>query len=311
MSASQARIQLACIAFLILSTACSEQTKETKKKIVDVDQKSYSVKVIYGDDNRLDYYQVNDARVLKIADSTVALISNNDLTKDGDVIKINTKPFANTFRYPMCETERFYEQETAAFCSGFLVAPNTIVTAGHCVQSQGTPNSDCATTKFVFGFQIKSEGQSIRQVPSSEVYSCKRIIKQKVDSSGADFSVVELDRAVTNHIPLSFRQSGSPNMNDTLTVIGHPSGLPAKIADGASIRSLHNGFIRANLDTYGGNSGSVVFNSLTLDVEGILVRGETDYVLKNGCLMSNVCPQDGCRGEDVTRITEAAPYIPN
>jgi hypothetical protein len=36
-------------------------------------------------------------------------------------------------------------------------------------------------------------------------------------------------------------------------------------------------------------------------VEGILVRGETDYVRSSsGCLISNVCKNDSCRGEDVT-----------
>ncbi len=44
----------------------------------------------------------------------------------------------------------------------------------------------------------------------------------------------------------------------------------------------------ANLDTYGGNSGSAVFNADGL-VEDILVRGARDYVLDvvNGCFRSN------------------------
>ena len=95
------------------------------------------------------------------------------------------------------------------------------------------------------------------------------------------FSVIELDRPVTNHAPLKMRLAGEPRVNDDLTVIGHPSGLPTKIAGGAKLRSLHNGFIRASLDTYGGNSGSAVFNSSTFEVEGILVRGETDFVVKS------------------------------
>jgi len=41
------------------------------------------------------------------------------------------------------------------------------------------------------------------------------------------------------------------------------------------------------------------------EVEGILVRGENDYIYdtKQGCYKSNVCPMNGCRGEDVTKIT--------
>ena len=64
-------------------------------------------------------------------------------------------------------------------------------------------------------------------------------------------------------------------------------------------RSLH-------LDTYGGNSGSPVFNAATHEVEGILVRGETDFTSNGTCNVSLVCPTSGCRGEDVTRATEFA-----
>jgi hypothetical protein len=45
-----------------------------------------------------------------------------------------------------------------------------------------------------------------------------------------------------------------------------------------------------------------VFNSKTGQVEGILVRGETDYIAMNGCNISNSCANDGCRGEDFTKI---------
>ena len=88
-------------------------------------------------------------------------------------------------------------------------------------------------------------------------------------------------------------------------VIGHPVGLPAKVAGGAIVRdNTPNPFFVANLDTYGGNSGSPVFNSRTHRVEGILVRGERDFVARGNCTVSFVCPTTGCRGEDVTRITK-------
>ncbi len=74
-----------------------------------------------------------------------------------------------------------------------------------------------------------------------------------------------------------------------LVVIGRPSGLPTKVADGAQVRSVNDVFLVANLDTYGGNSGSAVFNAVTGVVEGILVRGDTDYVYNAqlGCRVSN------------------------
>ena len=94
-------------------------------------------------------------------------------------------------------------------------------------------------------------------------------------------------------------------------MIGHPSGLPTKFAGGAAVRNnQQNAFFVANLDTYGGNSGSPVFNSNTHAVEGILVRGETDFVQQGNCNVSLVCPSTGCRGEDCTRTTEFEQFVP-
>ena len=89
-------------------------------------------------------------------------------------------------------------------------------------------------------------------------------------------------------------------------VIGHPSGLPTKISDGAIVRENANKvFFQSTLDTFGGNSGSAVFDAKTGLVEGILVRGERDYVQDPvmNCSRPKVCKVTECRGEDVTRIT--------
>ena len=62
-------------------------------------------------------------------------------------------------------------------------------------------------------------------------------------------------------------------------------------------------FFNANLDTYGGNSGSAVFNASTGEVEGILVRGATDYVRNGSCQVSNRIGNNSGSGESVTKIT--------
>jgi hypothetical protein len=54
-----------------------------------------------------------------------------------------------------------------------------------------------------------------------------------------------------------------------------------------------------------------VFNQATGDVEGILVRGDTDFVFNGECRISNVCSTNGCRGEDVTRVSQFAENVPH
>ncbi|MBI4668156.1 MAG: trypsin-like peptidase domain-containing protein [Elusimicrobia bacterium] len=179
--------------------------------------------------------------------------------------------------------------------------------AGHSIKSE----YDCNNTKFVFGFGIYQEGVYPQSVPAVDVFSCKAIVGRAMQGSGADWALIRLDKTVTNHKPLAINRSGSIAKATPLFVIGHPAGLPTKIAGGASVRNASPaGYFVANLDTYGGNSGSAVFNNTTGKVEGILVRGETDYVYRGRCRVSNVCANDGCRGEDVTKISALSHLIP-
>jgi V8-like Glu-specific endopeptidase len=255
-------------------------------------------KVIYGADDRLDIYQVTDAKLLKLADSTVGLFQGSDVTLQNGFAQLATESYADG--YGLCKEEPFYEQNTGAFCSGSLVAPDVIMTAGHCVKSE----SACATTKFVFGFAVTQKGVTPSQVPASEVYSCAQLIGREQVGTGADWALIRLDRKVTNHEPLKYDAGDAVKNGDQLVVIGHPAGLPTKVAGGATVRDASpKGYFVANLDTYGGNSGSAVFNAKTGVIVGILVRGENDYVYKGDCRVSNVCTSDGCRGEDVTKLS--------
>lgn len=256
-----------------------------------------STKVIYGIDNRVDTYASSDSLFVELANSTAAMVpaSNLLLTQDGVLLGGSSLEDRG-----ICSSERFSKQLTAANCSGFLVGKNLLVTAGHCVKSQ----RDCDRYRWVFDYTVESEDQTWALVDVSDVYNCKRIV-QTVLSNKDDWALIELDREAVDRRPLQYRHKGKPSVGDPLVVIGHPSGLPQKIADGSHIRKLNTKYFTADLDTYGGNSGSAVFNSRTGIVEGILVRGATDYVYDSsqGCRVSNVLSQNAGRGEDVTYIT--------
>jgi len=191
-------------------------------------------------------------------------------------------------------------QPTGCFCSGFLVAPDVVATAGHCVKGP----ADLANTRFVFGFHMVDANNARTSFSADDVYAGSRLIGRQLAGDGTDWSLVRLDRPVVRRKPVKIRTRGKIGSKQALFVIGHPCGLPQKYAPGAQVRdNTPAPYFVANLDTYGGNSGSPVFNAGNATVEGILVRGENDFVTNGSCYVSLVCPSTGCRGEDVTRST--------
>ncbi len=257
-------------------------------------------KVIYGDDDRKDIFESSNLLYNQLADSTAAMIPSYSLEEQGEEYKILGSTLESD---GICADAKFAKQVTAANCSGFLVGNQLLVTAGHCIEDM----NDCSRYSWVFGFDNKTSVNSSHVVSKSEVYKCTAIVARKLDdSNNDDYALLKLDRKVEGHAPLKVRTSGKVSNNTSILVIGHPSGLPTKISDGAIVRENANKvFFQSTLDTFGGNSGSAVFDAKTGLVEGILVRGERDYVQDPvmNCSRPKVCKVTECRGEDVTRIT--------
>lgn len=282
---------------------------------------SSSEKVIYGEDNRVDYYAMPD-RIKDLADSVVSLwkkdsVEYNYTTKTYD---LKTTKFKD--RLNLCEKEPFREQPIGAFCSGSLISEDTVITAGHCIKNE----DDCANTYFVFGYAVKDSrnpNKATTKIPVNDIYQCKKIVRTHVGPEptpdnpqgvglGPDYAIIKLDRKVVGRKPLKINTNQKLRKGQRMFVIGHPVGLPVKLADDAYVRdATPGGYFVANLDTYGGNSGSPVFNMNTFEIEGILVRGDTDFTSdpNTGCVMSNVNPNDGGRGEDVTKISALYKYL--
>lgn len=202
-----------------------------------------------------------------------------------------------------CSEERFLNQPTASTCSGFLIAPDLLVTAGHCMSDA----TDCAQYVWVFDYQMDEVKQTAGiDVPLNNVYLCRQVVRSDlIGPLFSDYAIIKLDRLAYDRRPLEVRRSGKIKDNADIFVIGAPYGLPTKVTLGANVRdnSWLNRF-SANVDTYSGNSGSAVFDAKTGVVEGILVEGDTDFVVdvKRKCIQSNYCADNSCRGEKITRI---------
>jgi len=266
---------------------------------------------IYGADNREEYC-AKDLVLRSLADSVVGLFSlNRGLTESGGRFVFDGRTLGAKAR--LSAGQRFASQPAPAFCTGFLVAPDLVVTAGHCVKDhsphdaaapkdhkaacqQNLGQGDyCENIRFVFGFRKNLGGSIPRSVPAGQVFRCKEVVKHSL-SGGPDYTVVRLDRAAEDYLPLAINRTNRGLAdNKGLIVMGHPSGLPLKVAGDAQVTAAgrdatvnnrlgvpitwsDGGYsFLTNLDTFHGNSGSPVFNAKTLLVEGILVKGDNDY----------------------------------
>lgn len=264
-----------------------------------------STDAVYGEDNRVDVYQSDNALLRKLSYSTAAMIPHENLSSIGDKVEIKGSLYKDTYR--LCPEEKFQEQVTAAYCSGTLIDKDIILTAGHCVMN----SMDCPGNSWVFDFRASTEKQSSVTVPASSVYQCQKVIYYQVHlHSNIDFAIIKLDRPVTDRKAVNIRLSGKLDPKHKLALIGHPRGLPTKIAADGSVTESGAGFVKTNLDAFSINSGSGVFNQITGDLEGILVSGLNDYDEdKNRNCIKSKTYTDKEGAEVVTRVEAVWKYI--
>lgn len=259
--------------------------------------------VVYGDDDRREFYEVDEAAQQAIA-STVTLIYTSDIDdEDPDALGFDADTLAEDD--DVCTDERFADQPTASSCSAFLIDDRLVVTAGHCLDSAWT----CPEEVFLFGYWYVADGV-FATVTEDDVYACRRVVAfddPDVRGGVADYAVIELDRPVTSAEPLPV-DVANVSIGDGLTLVGYPDQLPAKYAPNGEVIGLNwrdGTAFGGTVDAFGGNSGSAVLND-DGEVVGILVAGEEDYVWdrRNSCNRVNVLPQDGGEdgGETITEI---------
>lgn len=250
--------------------------------------------VVYGDDDRTDVVEHPDPALrARARESIAALVPATAVDASAaPAVALVSPPLMEAQR--LCPGERFAAQPTAARCSGTLIAPDLVLTAGHCVS-----RSTCGEDRFVFGYVVDEAGE-LEAIGTDAVFSCAEVVAR---SSEVDYAIVRLDRP-TDREPAPVRTGCfSLEPGEPLVMFGFPSGLPLKIDDGGVVLAddAGDGRLRATVDAFAGSSGSGVF-----DAEGRLVaiaaRGLSDYVLVGDCRVPNTLPvrEDGASyGEDL------------
>ena len=241
-----------------------------------------------GQDNRQNLCDVNGLNNIKTqAQSVACLMKDHCLVKNGNSYVLqNAPPLHARFPSPLAPSVKFRDEPVAGKGTAFLVGDKLVLTAGHCVWNFGrwdADKSEVNLTKIraVFGFHMQN---SNHLAPIDKAMVCKiaKIVagnRVQDGRTGADWALVELKKHPAGLIPLRIDFINKIEHPLKIYMLGHPIGLPLKYVEGAVAKPTDdpNNSFEAEIDAFGGNSGSPVFNSTTNKVIGILVRGNEDF----------------------------------
>ena len=249
-----------------------------------------SVFAIFGGDDRKDMYQVDHWVAHQVMSSIVMLAYKTDVNTEGsNGFRLQGVDYGTSEN--LCRSEPFWSQTAYGFCTGVLIESNVVLTAGHCVVNE----KECANTRMVFDVKYDGPGALDELVSLSRVRDCKRIIRRQ-NRAGLDYALIELSHRITDRKPLPL--SDLDGAHRKVFMIGHPMGLPAKFSGPAQIYAESKLVWNTELDAFGGNSGSPVFESASGALVGILTAGEEGDFEQSGksCRVSKKCTPKTCFG---------------
>jgi hypothetical protein len=240
--------------------------------------------LVYGEDDRLEYYDVAAAESReRIAQSMVALIPRGAISVRGREVEISAASWGELGG--LCPRQRFFDQPSAAFCSGVLVDWDLVLTAGHCTRVLAT-NDYVA----VFGYYYAAAGRLA--VAADDVVGIAAIEAERLDPIGAeprlDYAWLRLDRAAPeSRRPTPVSGPASTLAKDTPIIAASAgNGVPIKLDAGGRVidaRETSLDYFVADTDTSHGSSGGGAFDA-RLSLVGVLARGGTDLELTEaGC----------------------------
>jgi hypothetical protein len=283
--------------------------------------------LIYGTDDRHEIF--TSARATQIAKSTATMVSKNFILPQTAKSTFNLDFIQADVSYGLglCKEEKYSTQPHGWLnCTGFLVAPDILVTAGHCmiynhgggqgiIENNVPASSMCDTFGWVFDFSLDPANAlkaSTTDIAPERIYSCAKVLYAEAMGEeqdpvthefnvpaggrhGKDFAIIQLDRKVEGREPLKFA-AVPPAVKERLMVVGYPSALPGKYAMGYRIAGEYDNYLNTDLDIAAGNSGSPVLNSKN-EVTGIIVRGfpaeDYQYFPERNCSKEIICPKMG------------------
>lgn len=261
-----------------------------------------ALKVVYGDDDRYELFEKK--KWAETASSVGLMVSKDRIENSNSPLRSFNSPTLET-KYGLCSDQRFVSQPSLGTCSGFLIAPDLLLTAGHCIER----NYDCENNYWVFDFVLDQRNGIPKYIKNKDIYECKQIISQSfqvMEENEPDYTLIRLSR-VTNRKSLKLSTTNLPKVGDNVVLLGYPNGIPLKVADSAFVTKVKKARVYTNVDAFKSNSGGPIIDEKSGLVIGILVNGENDYNLfGNTCYDVNII-SDMKKGVEKATLTQSLP----
>lgn len=178
--------------------------------------------------------------------------------------------------------------------TGYLVGPRHVLTCWH-----GWEHYAYRPQVAVFGYALGPQPGEPTNRAAAEVVPLSpyplaqaRPPDPQQRATPDDWVLLELERPVGLPGASAAPRLGTPRTGQAVYTLGHPCGLPLKLADHARILAADARSFRTDLDTFTGNSGSPVFDARTHALLGLVVeaqKGEGDFEAApaRGCYVAN------------------------
>lgn len=195
----------------------------------------------FEDDDRTRVLDSTDPRAADWAASVAILSSRISADGTADVPTLEE-------RFDLCAGERFASDPFLGHCSAFLVGPDLVATAAHCLEQHG-----CEDTRIVFGFNDAERNDDLSSLDPEELYRCTETFVAEQD----DVALIRLDRVVQGRVPL---QPAEGFEGQRVALVGHPLGGRATVDLSGVIQTWDERRLSTTLDTFSGHSGAPVLS---------------------------------------------------